>query len=63
MTTPTVPADANKPNPKRPHPGYDEEQPRTPGEARQPPPAGMPHPEEGGLDRDATADPDPAEDA
>ena len=63
MTHAPTPPTTSKPDPRAPHPGYDEEQPTTPGEARQPPPAGKPHPEEGGLDRDATADPDPAEDA
>lgn len=53
----------SKPDPTAPHPGYDEEQPRNPGEAHQPPPPGKPHPEEGGLTRDPTSDPDPAEDA
>ena len=53
----------SKLDPKAPHPGYDEEQPRTPGEAGQPPPAGAPHREDGGLERSPTTDPDPAEDA
>lgn len=62
MTTPGNPL-PSKNDPKAPHPGYDEEQPRTPGEARQPHPEGAPHPDEGGLTRDPTSDPDPAEDA
>lgn len=62
MPTPTNPL-PSKPDPGAPHPGYDEEQPRTGHEARQPPPAGKPHPEEGGLERDPASDPDPAEDA
>ena len=62
MTT-TGPTTPSKNDPKAPHPGYDEEQPRTPGEARQPPPDNVPHREDGGLKRTPTADPDPAEDA
>lgn len=62
MTTPTTPAPSSN-NPKAPHPGYDEEQPRTPGEAQQPRQDGPPHPDDGGMRRDPTSDPDPAEDA
>lgn len=62
MTTPGNPL-PSKNDPTAPHPGYDEEQPRTPRESQQPPMVREPHPDEGGMERSPTADPDPAEDA
>lgn len=51
------------PDPKSGHnPGYAEPQPRDREDAQKPDPREKPNPDEGGLDRDATTDPDPAAD-
>lgn len=50
------------PDPRR-SPGYPEPQPRDRDDARAPAPRKPARTEEGGLERDPTASPDPAEDA